>query len=64
MKIIYVHCSEEMGQAILTAMNTSELVVEMRPGKKKYILFIFPVIIHHLEGLFGSNIMTSSQLAC
>ena len=25
---------------------------------------IFPVIIRHLEGLFGSNIMTSSQLAC
>ena len=46
-------------------MNTSELVVEMRPEKKNiYILFIFPVIIHHLEGLFGSNIMTSSQLAC
>ena len=48
-------------------MNTSELVVEMRPEKKYiyiYILFIFPVIIHHLEGLFGSNIMTSSQLAC
>ena len=22
------------------------------------------IIIHHLDGLFGSNIMTSSQLAC
>ena len=24
---------------------------------------IFPVIVHHLEDLFGSNIITSSQLA-
>ena len=29
-----------------------------------YDFHIFPVIIHHLEGLFGSNVMTSSQLAC
>ena len=25
---------------------------------------IFTMIIHHLGGLFGTNIMTSSQLAC
>ena len=60
-------------------MNTTELVVEMRPEKNSckdrlYLLFFtivhlydfhqFPVIIHHLEGLFESNIMNSSQLAC
>ena len=29
-----------------------------------YDFHIFPIIIHHLEGLSGSNIITSSQLAC
>ena len=29
-----------------------------------YDFHIFPVIIYHLEGLFRSSIMTSSQLAC
>ena len=29
-----------------------------------YDFHLFPAIIHHLEALFGSNIMTSSQLAC
>ena len=30
----------------------------------RYDFHIFTVIIHLLEGLFGSNIMASSQLAC
>ena len=29
-----------------------------------YDFHIIPTIIHHSEGLFESNIMTSSQLAC
>ena len=29
-----------------------------------YNFHLFPVIIHHSEGLFESNFMTSSQLAC
>ena len=29
-----------------------------------YDFHIFIAIIHYLEGLFGSNMMTSSQLAC
>ena len=59
-------------------MNITELVVEMRPEKNScedrlYLFFTtvhlydfhqFPVITHHLEGLFESNIMNSSQLAC
>ena len=59
-------------------MNTTELVVEMRPEKNScedrlYLFFTtvhlydfhqFPVITHHLEGLFESNIINSSQLAC
>ena len=28
-----------------------------------YELHIFKIIIHHLDGLFGPNILTSSQLA-
>ena len=54
-------------------MNTAELVVEIRQGSlifvssiavHTYDFHMFKVIIHHLDGLFGSNIMTSSQLAC
>ena len=58
-------------------MNTTELVVEMRPEKitariayifssplHLYDFHQFPVITHHLEGLFESNIRNSSQLAC
>ena len=54
-------------------INTAELVVEIRQGSlifvssiavPTYDFHIFTVIIHHLDGLFGSNIMTSSQLAC
>ena len=33
-------------------------------NRSAYDFHIFKVIIHHLDGLFGSNIMTSSQLAC
>ena len=29
-----------------------------------YDLHISTIVIHHLDGLFGSNIITSSQLAC
>ena len=29
-----------------------------------YDFYIFTVIIHHLEGLFAFNIVTSSQLTC
>ena len=29
-----------------------------------YELHITEIIIHHLDGLFGLNILTSSQLAC
>ena len=29
-----------------------------------YDFHISTIIIHHLDGLFGPNLMTSSQLAC
>ena len=29
-----------------------------------YEFHISKIIIHHLDGLFGPNILTSSQLAC
>ena len=32
--------------------------------KRIWNFHIFTIIIHHLDGLFGPNIMTSSQLAC
>ena len=82
-------------------MNTTELVVEIRPEKihvrtgfepmtsaipwrisyitytllHYYVSYIFTavhiyyfhistIVIHHLDGSFGPNLMTSSQLAC
>ena len=56
-------------------MNTTELIVEMRPEKiqartgfepmtSEYDFHISTIIIYHLDGLFGTNIMTCSQLAC
>ena len=29
-----------------------------------YAFHIYKIIIHHFDGLFGPNILTSSQLAC
>ena len=48
-------------------MNITKLVV--KKGLKNishysYDFHMFTAIIHHFEGLFGSNVMTSSQLAC
>ena len=34
MKIIYVHCREETNIRDPTAMNTTELLVDIRPEKK------------------------------
>ena len=55
-------------EAILAAINTIELVVEKMPEKNSgpYAsthFYIFTAIFHHLEGLLGSNITITSQLA-
>ena len=55
-------------EAILEAINTIELVVEKMPEKNSgpYAsthFYIFTAIFHHLEGLLGSNITITSQLA-
>ena len=72
MKIIFVHCGEEMrykrSSQLWTQLNkyrtklTSLLGAGLYVGHiwKSYMLHIhdfhiFPVIIHYLEGLFGSN---------
>ena len=59
----------------ILAMNTTEPVVEIRPQRfnmlgpnkpsiyMKYDFRISTIIIHHLDDLFGPNILTSSQLA-
>ena len=55
-------------EAILAAINTIELVVEKMLEKNSgpYAsthFYMFTAIFHHLEGLLGSNITITSQLA-
>ena len=39
--------------------------IELWLKKHNYMIFIYlQSLIHHFEGLFGTNIMTNSQLAC
>ena len=54
-------------EAILAAINTIELVEKMaEKNSGPYAsthFYIFTAIFHHLEGLLGSNITITSQLA-
>ena len=47
-------------ESILAVMNTTELVVDLNPGPLRYRCSVLPTELT----LSGSNIMTSSQLAC
>ena len=79
MKFIYLPCGEELKES-RTGLNFFQVLfsttssVVFLPARISYIRFITAVqmygfhiskiIFHHLDGLFGPNILTSSQLAC
>ena len=79
MKFIYLHCGEELKES-RTGLNFFQVLfsttssIVFITARISYIRFfaavqiyefqISKIIIHHLDGLFGPNILSSSQLAC
>ena len=47
-----------------SVLSCEDLLYSFLHRSAKYEFHISKIIIHHLDGLFGPNILTSSQLAC